>query len=183
MISHGSTKRIYEWAGAVQCSIHRALLWGQSIRLFPICAKPFDDSGLFTLGHVIIAAHRRDWNGDIFISMKFSLVAATEVVKIIIVGAFSDGNFAKMTPFLFQRWLFWHLISRLPRALHISDNPVASGRSVARAVVPPQVTSTAIYWAINELQSGSPLASQGERITGMTRGEIHPFECRAPRGS
>ena len=131
MISHGSTKRIYEWAGAVQCSIHRALsclLWGQSIRLFPVCAKLFDDSGLFTLGHVIIAAHRRDWNGDIFISMKFSLVAATEVVKIIIVGAFSDGNFAKMTPFLFQRWLFWHLISRLPRALHISTirSPVAA---------------------------------------------------------
>ena len=42
------------------------------------------------------------WNGNVFILMKFSSLAALEVVKMTTSSAASDENFVKMTTFLFQ---------------------------------------------------------------------------------
>ena len=44
------------------------------------------------------------WNGNVFILMKFSSLAALKVVKMTTSSAASDENFVKMTTFSFQ-WL------------------------------------------------------------------------------
>ena len=42
------------------------------------------------------------WNGNVFILMKFSSLAALKVVKMTTSSAASDENFIKMTTFSFQ---------------------------------------------------------------------------------
>ena len=48
------------------------------------------------------------WNGNVFILMKFSSLAALKVVKMTTSSAASDENFIKMTTFSFQWVMFCH---------------------------------------------------------------------------
>ena len=49
----------------------------------------------------------RHWNENVIILMKFSSLAALEVVILTTFSAASDENFIKMTTFPFQ-WMTWH---------------------------------------------------------------------------
>ena len=92
------------------CSIsyfERFTCWRSSVTI-----KLHDDAGCFTLkiasstqcfvlscGSTPTQLHR---NGNVFILMKLSSLAALEVVKVTTSSAASDENFVKMTTFLFQ---------------------------------------------------------------------------------
>ena len=72
--------------------------------------------GVIILWHYIFTPDH--WNGNVFILMKFSSLAALKVVKMTTSSAASDENFVKMTTFSFQwHWIFgegvimsWHYI-------------------------------------------------------------------------
>ena len=59
---------------------------------------------LYVYIHVSIYGHvvQMHWNGNVFILMKFSSLAALKVVKMTTSSAASDENFVKMTTFPFQ---------------------------------------------------------------------------------
>ena len=60
--------------------------------------------GLFWCTDVEYQLYELHWNGNVFILMKFSSLAALEVVKMTTSSAASDQNFVKMTTFSFQ-WI------------------------------------------------------------------------------
>ena len=64
-------------------------------------------SSLMTLTYGMFFSPKsyQHWNGNVFILMKFSSLAALEVVKMTTSSAARDENFIKMT-FLFQ-WMFF----------------------------------------------------------------------------
>ena len=58
----------------------------------------------FRVNAIFRSVFVRHWNGNVFILMKFSSLAALKVVKMTTSSAASDENFIKMTTFSFQ----WH---------------------------------------------------------------------------
>ena len=52
--------------------------------------------------YIILTYHTQHWNGNVFILMKFSSLAALKVVKMTTSSAANDENFIKMTTFSFQ---------------------------------------------------------------------------------
>ena len=63
----------------------------------------------------------RHWNGNVFILMKFSSLAALKVVKMTTSSAASDENFVKMTTFSFQwRWYRNDIIRKTVTQLSLS---------------------------------------------------------------
>ena len=83
---------------------------------FVLCELKLIDIGYITSVHLIgvlevnhfISPNVIHWNGNVFILMKFSSLAALKVVKMTTSSAASDENFIKMTTFSFQCFMRRH---------------------------------------------------------------------------
>ena len=82
---------------------------------------------------------RHHWNGNVFILMKFSSLAALKVVKMTTSSAANDENFIKMTTFSFQ-W-YWIIVTYLPDYLLFGAKPFTLKNKVGLWLQPEQHTS------------------------------------------